>query len=61
MKKTMRKVMVPVSFAGTVEVEVPADIPPGRREAPVVERHFRVTSKWPRARRPLAISSAVTR
>lgn len=33
MKETMLKVMVPVSFTGTVETEVPADVPPERREA----------------------------
>ena len=32
-KKPMLKVVVPVSFAGTVEVEVPADIPQERRES----------------------------
>jgi len=33
MKKQMQKVVVPVSFAGTVEVEVPAGVPEGRRDA----------------------------
>ena len=33
MEKTRLKVVVPVSFTGTVEVEVPADVPPERREA----------------------------
>ena len=33
MKKTMLKVMVPVSFTGTVETEVPADVPAERRES----------------------------
>jgi hypothetical protein len=32
-KKPMLKVIVPVSFTGGVEVEVPAGIPPERREA----------------------------
>ncbi len=32
-EKAVAKIVVPVSFAGTVEVEVPADIPPERREA----------------------------
>ena len=32
MKKAMAKVMVPVSFTGMVEVEIPAAIPPERRE-----------------------------
>ena len=32
MKKPMTKVVVPVSFTGTVEVEIPAAIPPERRE-----------------------------
>ena len=32
-KKPMLKVVVPVSFTGTVEVEVPADIPQQRRES----------------------------
>jgi hypothetical protein len=33
MKDTRLKVVVPVSFTGTVEVEVPANVPPERREA----------------------------
>lgn len=33
MKKSMLKVVVPVIFAGTVEVEVPSGIPQKRREA----------------------------
>ena len=33
MKKPILKVMVPVSFTGTVEVEIPADVPPERQEA----------------------------
>jgi Asp-tRNA(Asn)/Glu-tRNA(Gln) amidotransferase A subunit family amidase len=33
MKKSMVKVVVPVAFTGTVEVEVPARIPQERREA----------------------------
>ena len=32
MKKTMVKVVVSVSFTGTVEVEVPDDVPQERRE-----------------------------
>ena len=32
-KKPKLKVMVPVSFTGTVEVEIPAAIPPERRES----------------------------
>ena len=33
MKRSMVKVVVPVAFTGTVEVEVPAHIPQERREA----------------------------
>jgi hypothetical protein len=33
MKTARLKVAVPVTFTGTVEVEVPADVPPERREA----------------------------
>jgi len=33
MKKSMAKIVVPVAFTGTVEVEVPSGVPQGRREA----------------------------